>query len=70
VNRTRLVRFLPYAAAIGVVFVSLAMFVAFERQTALELWSWIIDLVEAKWRRVLFGPTGQRLALFFVFLVV
>jgi len=70
VNRTRLVRFLPYAAAIGVVFVSLAIFIAFERQTALELWSRIIDLVEAKWRRVLFGATGQTVAFVSLLMVV
>jgi sterol desaturase/sphingolipid hydroxylase (fatty acid hydroxylase superfamily) len=49
-NRTRLVRFWPYAAAIGALVAAVAMFVAFKPQTALELWSWAWGVAQAKWR--------------------
>src|SRR5262249_16897875 len=63
VNRARLVRFWPYAAAaIGILAVALALFVVFERQTALDLWSratayvagkgWYV--IESNWKIFLF----------------
>ena len=69
-NRTRPVRFLPYAAAIGVLGVALAVFVAFERQAALDLWSGAVSIVESKWRRFLVGPAGQLMALTLIVIVL
>jgi sterol desaturase/sphingolipid hydroxylase (fatty acid hydroxylase superfamily) len=60
VNRARSIRLWPYAAAIGVVAGSLILFIIFERQTALDLWSWAIGFAEAKSRRLL-SPTGALL---------
>ena len=62
-NRTRLVRFLSYAAVAGVLILALAVFIAREHQTALDLWSWAAGAVETKWRRFLAGPAGQLMAL-------
>ena len=56
-NRARLVRLWPYAAAVGILAVSLAVFIVVQRQTALDLRSWAIGFVEANWRRA-FGPSG------------
>lgn len=56
VNRARLVRLWPYAAAIGILAVCLAVFVALERQAASDLWSWAVGIVETKWRRGLLVP--------------
>jgi sterol desaturase/sphingolipid hydroxylase (fatty acid hydroxylase superfamily) len=69
VNRARLVGLLSCAAAIGVLIACLAMFIAFERQTALELWSWIVDYIEIRWRRALYSGGGQML-LFTIVLIV
>jgi sterol desaturase/sphingolipid hydroxylase (fatty acid hydroxylase superfamily) len=55
VNRARSVRLWPYAAAIGILVVSVAAFVLLQRQAALDLWSWATGFVEANWRRAL-GP--------------
>src|ERR1700736_4740477 len=63
VNRARLVRLWPYAAAIGGLILAIAVFVAFERPAALDLWSWAVGAVETKWRRFLVGPAGQLMAL-------
>ena len=68
-NRMLFVRLLPYAAVMTVLAASLAGFIAFEQQAALQLWSQAIEFVEAKWRRALFGPTGQML-LFTMLLMV
>jgi sterol desaturase/sphingolipid hydroxylase (fatty acid hydroxylase superfamily) len=68
VNRARFAGLWPYAAATGVLVVSLAMFVAFERLAAFDLWSRALGLVEANWRRAL-GPGGQMI-LFTLFLMV
>jgi sterol desaturase/sphingolipid hydroxylase (fatty acid hydroxylase superfamily) len=68
VNRARLVRLWPYAAAIGVLAVCLAVFIAFERQAASDLWTRALGFVEANWRRVL-GPGGQMI-IFTIFLMV
>ena len=64
VNCVRLLKLLPYAAAIGVFTVALAVaaFFAFERQI-LELWSWALGFAEANWRRAVFG-SGGRIVLF------
>jgi len=56
VNRARLVRLWTYAAAIGILAVCLALFVALERQAASDLWSWAVGIVETKWRRGLLVP--------------
>jgi sterol desaturase/sphingolipid hydroxylase (fatty acid hydroxylase superfamily) len=63
VNRARLIRFLSYTAAIGGLILVVAIFVALERQAALDLWSWAVGVVETKWRRFLVGPAGQLMAL-------
>src|SRR6266702_2674478 len=55
-DRTRLVRFLLYATAIGAPIVAFALFVVLERQAASDLWSSAVGFVEAKWRRGLFVP--------------
>ncbi|HTB04926.1 MAG TPA: hypothetical protein VK804_31020 [Bradyrhizobium sp.] len=57
-NRTRLMKLLPYAALSGLLLLSLAV-VAFERQF-LDLWSWAVGFVEAHWRRA-FAMRGRRL---------
>ena len=51
-----LVRLLPYAAAIGVLASSVAVFVLLQRQIASDLWSSAIGFVETKWRRGLLVP--------------
>src|SRR6266404_909107 len=58
VNRARSVRLWPYAAAIGILAVSVATLIVFERQAVSDLCSWAIGFVEANWRRAL-GPGGQ-----------
>jgi sterol desaturase/sphingolipid hydroxylase (fatty acid hydroxylase superfamily) len=65
VNRTRLIKLLPYAALSGVLLVSLA--VVFERQFV-DLWSWGVGFAEANWRRA-FG-NGGRIVLFTVALLI
>jgi len=70
VNRTRLVRLWPYAAAIGGLVVAVALFVVFERQAAPDLWAWVVGAVEAKWRRFLTGPAGQLMALTVIVIVL
>jgi sterol desaturase/sphingolipid hydroxylase (fatty acid hydroxylase superfamily) len=56
VDSPRSVRLWPYAAAIGVLAVCLAMFVLFQREAASDLWSQALGFVEAKWRRGIFVP--------------
>jgi sterol desaturase/sphingolipid hydroxylase (fatty acid hydroxylase superfamily) len=68
VNRARLVRLWPYAAALSIAGVSLALFVVFERQAASDLWSSAIGFVEANWQRAL-GP-GGRMIIFTTVLVI
>jgi sterol desaturase/sphingolipid hydroxylase (fatty acid hydroxylase superfamily) len=57
VSSGRSVRLWPYAAAIGIVAVSVAAFIVFERQAATELWDSANGFVETNWRRA-FGRTG------------
>jgi sterol desaturase/sphingolipid hydroxylase (fatty acid hydroxylase superfamily) len=61
VDRTRLVRLLPYAAAIGVLIAGLAVFIAFETRAAAALWSSTADYIDGKWRRMPFSGGGQML---------
>jgi len=61
VGSARLIRLWPYAA-IGVVAAGIALFVLIERQTGSGLWTWAGDLVDPKWRRVLFSGGGIMLA--------
>jgi sterol desaturase/sphingolipid hydroxylase (fatty acid hydroxylase superfamily) len=69
VDRTRLARLLPFAAVVGVAFVCVAVFVAFEPQSAAGLWSSAVDLVEAKWRRILYSGGGQ-MVIFTILLMI
>ena len=57
-ERARLLKLVPYAAAIGVLAASVALvaFLAFEIRV-LELWSWAVGFAETKWQRV-FSPAG------------
>jgi sterol desaturase/sphingolipid hydroxylase (fatty acid hydroxylase superfamily) len=63
VNRTRLVRLWPFAAAIGAAGACLAVVFVLKQQAALDLWGWAVAAAEAKWQRFLVGPAGQLLAL-------
>jgi len=56
VNRSLLIRLWPYAAAVGALAASLAVFVLLETQAASDLWSSVIGFFEAKWRRGLLVP--------------
>jgi len=53
--RVRLIRYWPYLAVGGAV-LCLAIFLAFERQIASDLWSSASGIAEAKWRRGLLAP--------------
>src|SRR5882724_9023478 len=64
-NRTRLVRVWPYAAAVGVVaMAAVAIFMVLKPQAALDLWSWATGVAQAKWR----GPASQ--VLFFTTVLI
>jgi sterol desaturase/sphingolipid hydroxylase (fatty acid hydroxylase superfamily) len=68
VVRARLFRLWPYAAAIGIFAVSAPLFVAFEQRP--DLWPWVVDIVQANWRRLLFGTAGQMLIFTIVLMVM
>ncbi len=65
-NRTRLMKFWPYAALSGVLLMSFAV-VVFEHPF-LELWSWAVGFAEAHWGRA-FG-NGGRIVIFTVALLI
>jgi sterol desaturase/sphingolipid hydroxylase (fatty acid hydroxylase superfamily) len=59
-DRSRFARLVLYVvAAIGILVAVVAVLLALRWQPALELWTWAAALVETRWRRVLFGATGQ-----------
>jgi sterol desaturase/sphingolipid hydroxylase (fatty acid hydroxylase superfamily) len=62
VNRARLVRILPYAAAICAAILLLAVLVAFQGQALLDIWFRTIDSIDPRWRRLMFGAGAQMLA--------
>ena len=57
----RPIRLLSYAAAVGGVLVCLAIFAAFEHQTAAGLWSFAADYLDTKWHRIIYSSGGQML---------
>jgi sterol desaturase/sphingolipid hydroxylase (fatty acid hydroxylase superfamily) len=58
-----------YGVAFGMVVLCVAALFILPRQAAFELWGWAVSTAEAKWRRFLFGPASQLVALT-VFVIV